>query len=559
MRPVLRRAALGIACLSALVVAGCGRRVAPNAPITWAPADTPYLFANFKGTPEDVTKAWAGASDAMMSARIQQFGRLADAFGQNDPTVAAVLNAIQGELANVHSAKELAQATGFSQSALYAIYGVGDVPVARIELASFDTFNAFWARVEKRAGITMPTASVDNQAFRVIGGANGKLHFLVAVEGRQLVMTIAPAGASPAMLKRLLGLAKPASNAADKLARIDSQHDYGDYGSGFLDLPRLFANLHDGKDAVTQEFARDLGGSLANPACAGEFASFANQAPLISGGMHAYTATQIRASLDAQLSPALLGALTALKQPVPGMDEKSGKSMFDLVLALPLQKWQAFIKGRAEAAAQKTYRCPALQSLNDFARTAANPPVQMPPEAASMLGFRVVLDKWDVGPQIAGRALMASSDPVELAQKIQQTLPQFAMKTIPTDGKPLAFDLPPRLQAMLGGGSQGWIAVNANALAMGAGDGEDSGTAAMLTAPAGKGDALMRVHLDGRMYQVLGSWIGRLAATGPSANQAQVQEQVAMFNQMGKLVGSADVEVKLDDTGLHVESDVKHR
>ena len=559
MRPVPRRAALGFACLSALIVTGCGRHVAPNAPITFAPADTPYVFANLRAAPESVTQAWGQDGGALLSARIRQFGQLADVFGQSDPTIAAVVDAIKDELAGISSGKELVQATGFSQSALYAIYGVGDVPVARVELASPDTFKAFWARVEKRAGVTTPPATVDNQTYSAVGGADGKLHLLVAVEGKQLVITIAPANAGPTMLKQLLGMAKPASNAADKLARIDSQHDYSDYGSGFVDLPRLFDNLYGGKDAITWEIAKDLGGSLANPACGGEFASLAGQAPLLTGGMHTYTAAQITASIDAQLSPALLGALTTLKQPVPGMGGKIDNLMFDVVLALPLQRWQAFIKGRAEAAARKSYQCPALQSLNDFAKTAANPPVQMPPEAASLLGVRVVLDKWDVGPQITGRVLVASSNPAELAQKIQQTLPQFALKTIPIDGKPVAFDLPPRVQAMLGGGSQGWIAANANALAMGVGDGEDSETVAMLTAPAGNGDVLMRTHFDGRMYQLLGSWIGRMAALGSPANQAQVQDQVAMFNQMGKLIGSADVDVKLDDRGLHIESDVKHR
>ena len=559
MHPSLRQAALAAACVSALVLTGCGKHIAADAPITFAPADTPYLLANFTGAPADVTAAWGQANDAMVSARIQQLGKFAELVGPKAPEVAQILDAVQAELANVHSSKELAQTMGLSQSGLFAIYGIGDVPVARIELASPDTFKAFWARVEKRAGVTTPTATLDKQAYWAIGGAHAKLHLLVAVEGRQLVATLAPTNASADMLKELLGLTKPAGNASDRLARIDSQHGYGDYGSGYLDLPKLFANLYDGKDAVTQEFAKDLGGSLANPACASEFASLAKQAPLASAGFQTYTAKEIRGSIDVQLSPALLGALAALKQPVPGMDATSDDLMFDMVLALPLKKWQAFIQDRAKAAAEKTYQCPALQSLNKFAATAANPSVQMPPDAASLLGFRLVLDKWDIGPQIAGRALVASSNPTELARKIQQTLPQFALKTIPTDGRPVAFDLPPRAQAMLGGGSQGWVAANANALAMGIGDGEDARLGDTLTAPAGNGDLLLRMHFDGKMYQLLGSWMGRFAAMAPAESQARLQQQVVMFNQMSKMVESGDVDVKLDASGMRVTTDVKHR
>jgi hypothetical protein len=562
MRPVLRRAALAAACVSALALAlaGCGNHVASNAPITYAPADTPYLFANTKAVPGDVANAWGQANDKLMSMRIQQLGHFADAFGQKDPGVATVLDAIRDELADVHSVKDMEQATGFSRSALYAFYGIGDVPVMRVELASPDAFKAFWSRVEKRAGVTTPTAKIGAQNYWVIGGNDAKLHLLVAIEDKQLVLTAAPANASEDLLKQLLGLTKPSSNAVDRLARIDSDNGYGEYGSGYVDLPKLFANLFDGKDPVTREFAKDLGGdATANPACASEFASLAGQAPLASIGFTTYTAKEIRGGVDVQLSSALLGALTALKQPVPGMGEQSDHSMFDMVLALPLEKWQAFIKGRAEAAAAKTYQCPALQSLNKFANTAANPPVQMPPEAASMLGFRVVLDKWDIGPQIAGRVLVASSNPAELAQKIQQTMPQFALKSITTDGKPVAFDLPSRLQAMLGGGNQGWIAANANALVVGIGDGEDAKLGNALNAPAGNGDTLLRMHFDGKMYPLLGSWISRFAAAMPATSQAQVQQQVAAFNLMGEMIQSADMDVKLDGKGLHIDSVVEHR
>jgi hypothetical protein len=557
MRPVLRRTVFAAACLAALVLAGCGKHVASNAPITYAPADTPYLFANFKGAPADVTDAWSQTDSTSMHVR--QLGMLATRIGGKNPAAAKILEAMQAELANVHSSKELAQAVGFSQSGLFAIYGIGDVPVMRSELASPDAFKAFWARVEKRAGITAPTAKLDNQTYWVIGGADAKVHMLVAIEGKQLVATVAPAQASPALLKQLLGLGKPAKNASDRLAGINSDHGYGEYGSGYIDLPKLFANLYDGKDAVTQEFAKDLGGSLADPACAGEFASIANQAPLVSAGFQTYSAQEIRGTVDIRLAPSLLGALTALKQPVPGMDSASDDSVFDLVLALPLQKWQTFMQERARAAAEKTYRCPALQSLNKFARTAANPPVQMPPEAASLLGLRVVLDSWEAGPQIAGRVLVASSNPAALAQRIQQTLPQFALKTLSTDAKPVAFDLPARVQATLGGGSQGWIAANDKALVIGAGNGEEAKLAEALNAPAGDGERLFRMHFDGKMYGVLASWMGRLAAMAPAESQAQFEQQAAMFQQMGKVVASGDADAKLDDKGLHFDIGVKHR
>ena len=561
MRPVLRRAALAAACVSALMLAACGKHVASNAPITWAPADTPYLFANFESTPQDVRQAWNPTSDGSIQASLEQLGRYADKMDQHDPNVAKVVDAIEAELADAHSAQQFADTVGLSQSALFAFYGVGDVPVARVQLASPDKFNAFWARVEKRAGITTPTGTVGKQGYWIIGGANAKVHLLIAIEGDQLVATIAPASASEAMLGQLLGTSKPASNASGRLAGIDSRHGYGDYGSGYVDLPKLFANALDGKDATTREFVKDLGlgDATSHPACAGEFASLAEQAPLASMGYQAFTAKQLRMSVDVDLSPSLVGALTALKQPVPGMVSKSDDSMFDMVLALPLRKWQAFIKDRATAAASKSFQCPALQSLNEFAQTASNPPMQMPPEAASMLGIRLALDKWEIGPQIAGRMLVASSDPASLTAKIQQTLPQFALKTIPNDGKPVAFDLPPNAQAMLGSGNQGWIAASPTAIAAGIGDGEEAKVASALNAPAGNGDTLMRMHMDGKAYALTASWFERFAARLPATSQAQTQQTVEMLKRWGRIVKSQDMDVKLDAKGLHFEGTVLHQ
>lgn len=558
MRPALSRAVLVAACFATLALAGCGRRTPANAPIAWAPADTPWLIAKTQATPADLAEAWTNG--ALIAARIRQLGSYARLVGADSPALAKVLDAVQGELADVHSLDALAQATGLSESAPFAFYGIGDAPVIRYELASPDAFRAFWKRVEKRAGTVTPTATLDGQSYWVIGGAGARVHVLVAIEGSQVVATFAPAAAGPDLLKPLLGLTKPARNAADRLGRIDSRHDYLESSaSGYLDLPRLFANLTDGKDAVTQAFAKAIGVPTADPTCAGELQSLARQVPLATGGMQTYTTKQASGSLDVELSPELRGALDALKQPVPGMAATGDHSIFDVVLAAPVQKWHAFIKGRAEAAARHTWQCPALKSLNDFAKMAVNPPAQMPPEAASLLGFRVVVDTWTDGGQIAGRGLVASSDPAALARHIQQTLPQFALKTIPMDGKAVAFDLTPRLAAMLGGNAQGWVAADPHALVLGVGADEGARMPATLSADPGNGDRLMRVHLDGRVYGLLGAWLGRLADDVPGASHASIRQQAAALSEMGKLVASGDMDVKLDDAGLHFEADVEHR
>lgn len=557
MRTALRRAAATAACLAALALVGCGQRVSPDAPITFAPADTPWLVANFKPVPADLAAAWAEVADVGTAAQVRQLGAYARMLRADPPSIARVLDAVQAELADVHSRAGVARTLGLAQSGLFAFYGIGDVPVLRVELASPDVFKAFWQRVEQRAGISAPTANINRQDYWTVGGADARVNLLVAIEGRQLVVTLAPTGAGADMLKALLGLAKPGRNAVDRLARINGEHGYTAYGSGYLDLPRLFANLFDGKDAVTRAFAKGVGAPPDHPACASEFASLARQVPVASMGTTAYTTRELRRSLDIGLAAGLRGALAALRQPVPGMEATPDASLFNWVMALPVQKWQAFLAGRAKAAATKAWQCPALQRLNQFARTAANPPVQLPPELDSLLGFRLVLDQPDQDWQIAGRVLVASSDARAWAGKVEQTLPQFALKSIPSDGKPVAFDLPPNLRPMLGGSGQGWIAANAHAVAIGVGDDEGAKLPEMLGAAAGHGDTLLRMHADGRMYPWLAGWIERFAAPMPPDRQAEARQTAAMLERMGRAVASQDLAVKVDDTGFHVQIDTR--
>ena len=556
MRPVLRHATLAAACLSALVLAGCGSHVASNAPITYAPADTPYLLANFKGAPADANAAWNQANDAMLPSRVQQFQQLAKLTSQNDPKIAAVLRAIGDEFAGVKTQQELAQKMGFKPGGLLALYGIGDVPVFRVELASPDAFKSFWNDIEKRSGVKADVATIGSQQYWRVAPATSKVALAVAIEGKQLVLTVLPTGASDAVIKQLLGVTKPSSNAASRLASIDSEHGYGEYGSGYVDLPKLVAATFNQKDAVTAAFAQALGAPASDPACASEFASLANQVPLISMGFNTYTAKQVSGSIDAKVSASLLGALTALRQPVPGMDAGNDNSVFDLVVAAPVQKWQAFIADRAKAAASHKYECKALQGLNQFALQSAAPS-KLPPEASSIEGVRVVLDKLDLGMQMAARGVVFSSNPAQLTQDLQKSVPQFAATNIPTDGKTATFALPPAAQATFGS-PNGWITSNAHGVAIGVGQGSDATLVGILSDPAGNGDRLLRMHFDGKLYPVMAGWLSRFSAMAPAQTRANLDSSIASMQALGKIVKSADSAVSVDGTGVHMTFSMQH-
>jgi hypothetical protein len=563
----MRRIALVSACVSLFLLAGCGKKtVEDTAPLSFAPADTPYLYANFKPLPDDVRQAMNKRTFALMQYSAASYKRMAQVLAANNPDISRVLEEIADEMSGIKTPQQLEQATGFSQQAHFAFYGIGLAPVARVELANPDAFRGLVSRIEKSIGQSFAVAKLENQEYWNIGGAGDKLHLLLAIEpNRQLVATLAPTNADPALLKQLLGLSKPDHGAAERLSDIDGAHGYTDYGSGYLDLPKLLARLSDPKDPVTLAYAAALGAPApsSDPSCPAEFASIGAQMPLASFGVEQFDADHVRGSLDVSLSAPLRGMLANLKQPVPGMAATSDDSLLDLVFALPLQKVQAFWQARAQAVAAQPYKCPTLASLNEGFKSMATAlqQQQMPPQVASLLGFRIVLDKLVLGggpassPQMAARLQVASTDPDALLQLAQKNLPQLAITEVKADGKPIAVTLPPQLQSLAGGASQGWIAADQHSIGIAIGDGEDTRLASMLTADAGDGSGLMRMHFDGKLYGTFADFSDSLVAKMPPAMQPQLQQQGEMMRLYAKWLRSVDARVTLDDEGLHLQGE----
>ena len=563
----MRRFAVVSGCVALLLLAGCGKKAVENtAPLSFAPADTPFLYANFKPLPDDVRQAMNKRTFALMQSSAASYKRMAQVLAANNPDLSRVLDEIATEMAAIKTPQQLEQSTGFSQQAHFAFYGIGLAPVARIELANPDAFRGLVSRIEKSIGQPFAVARLDNQAYWTVGAAKDKLHLLLAIEPHgQLVATLAPADADPALLKQLLGLSKPEHSAADRLSDIDGSRGYTDYGSGYLDVSRLMARVSDPKDPVTLAYAAALGAPApsSDPSCPAEFASIGAQLPLASFGVEDFEPDHIRASLDVSLSAPLRGLLANLKQPVPGMADKPDDSLFDLVLALPLKKIQAFWQSRAQAVAAAPYKCPSLASLNQgFKSMATGLQQQMPPQLASLLGIRVVLDKLVLGSgpaaptQVALRLAVASADPDALLKEAQKNLPQLALTDVKADGKPIAVALPPQLQSATGGASQGWIAADQHAIGLAIGAGEDTRLAAMLTADAGDGSGLMRLHFDGKLYGIFADFSDSLTAKMPPAMQPQLQQQGAMMRLYAKWLRSVDGKLTLDDEGMHMQFDV---
>src|SRR5690606_27961953 len=130
---------------------------------------------------------------------------------------------------------------GVRQDARVAFYGVGILPVLRMELGNVDAFRATIARIEQKAGAKMPVTRFGEMEAWIFGDKD--VQAVMAIEGGHLVLAMMPAKADESMQRRVLGLDRPRESLAgsDALAAFNTARGYLPYGSGWVDTRRLVA------------------------------------------------------------------------------------------------------------------------------------------------------------------------------------------------------------------------------------------------------------------------------------------------------------------------------
>src|SRR5262249_33692938 len=131
------RLSVAAACAFALLLAACSREPeAPHGvPLSFVPADTPYVYANIDPLPAALTEQWA---KPMQDYWPRMFDMYEAALNQSRPhaseeTLRLVL-AVLDEL-KTHASWARLREFGIKPDARLAFYGIGLVPVLRLELA----------------------------------------------------------------------------------------------------------------------------------------------------------------------------------------------------------------------------------------------------------------------------------------------------------------------------------------------------------------------------------------------------------------------------------------
>jgi len=549
---------LAVAC-AVLGLAACGKKADTSDPLAFIPADTPYVVANVEPLPEATVQVFAAQMKVFWPVMFEQFAPVVTEL-EKDPKhadAARVVRALYDELAPRDTPDKLAE-IGLGMKVRSAFYGVGLIPVLRVELADADAFRAAVARVEAKSGAKLGTGRIGDQDLWIVGAED--VQGLIAIQGRHLVATLAPTSADEALKRRLLGLDRPESSlaASGELAALNSAEGYLPYGSGWVDLRRVVALID--RDPGYQAFAKlatETPPAL-DATCRAEAEAIVAHMPRASFGYTALDAGHMTMRSLLELDPALAQSVQALAVPPPG-SASTASGLLDLSLSVPVLKLKDFVEKQADAIIAAPYRCEALAFLNGGATDLkAKIGQTVPPPLSDLTGLRISLDRfgWTADkPDFAAKLLVASGDPATLVSMAQLAVPALRDVQIRPDGTPVDLALPPEAAGFVEF-AQAAMVPQALGIAFGTGSaGGDLGS--WIAEPAATDAQLLSFRYSARLYGLIGDATKRFAEAMPEEQRAMMDGQVRMYALYEQWFKHFDQRVQATAKGLVFVQDVE--
>jgi hypothetical protein len=540
----------------ALVAGACSKPAVNGPPLAFVPADTPFVIASTESMPDATRAIWARQMQSVWPTVIGMYENMVTNLPEDgNSDIAAskrVVQAIIDEVRDRDTPEKWAE-VGFSMGARSAFYGVGMVPVVRMELGSSDKFRAMIARIEKNAGASLGTSKVDDQEVRTfkIGSVQG----LIAFEGDQLVLSILPADAATALQRQVLGLDPPAQSmeAAGSLAAFNKSEGFLPYGSGWVDFRRIVALID--RDPGYSAWAHML--SEMPPAldevCRAEIDGIAARAPRLTFGYTRLEGQQMdfRSRLD--LDKSLAQSFIKLSSP-PAGSAAPFTALYDIAMSLPVLKVKDFLIERSDAVVAAPFKCAELASWNEAARELKQQLTQtVPPPFSDLTSLRLLFERLDIpaqgNPDVSAAVLIGSSDPAALIDMAKAFVPALTGFELNLDGKtanlpagiiPSGTGFEPAMQ----------IAANDSAIAISIGAGVSPADA--LTAAVASDGQLMRFAYSGKFYDLLGSLVTRYSAAMPEKQRTEMEKQTALYAIYARLIKSVDMHVNATDKGIEM-------
>jgi hypothetical protein len=507
----------------------------------------------------DAAKPDADSTDAAATAAAGTAGNCHGMNAAQRDKALKLIDAVKSEVAgkDVHGLMDL---LGVSPQTHFAVYGIGLVPVLRLELAKPDNLRATIARIETKSGSKLTTAKIGTLDYWVVDGgkSDSPLRGVFAISGKQLVATIAPLKAADPDMRALFGLDKPAKSLAqsDDLAALNKRMGYLTYGTGYFDSARLMAVLKAPPTPLETAFLNSMGGKKPSidPVCAAEYDAIAATWPRASIGYTDLSVKHMALRGVIETKPDIAKDLMRLRAPMPGM-ALAQNGLFDFGFSTNLAVLPELATKYADAVAKSPWKCPQLTGLNESfdksKATLTNP--GFAGYAPMFHGLHAVLDTFamkegQMMPEFSGVLAIGSDNPASLLAMAGAVSPDIAKLGLKPDGVPKA--LPPIQGSPLTQPMQ--AAMTDKMLGVSIGAGEEAKLGDMMKIDPAQ-QPLFAGGAKGEVYHVFAQYMRKLSASMPEpASKQSMEQQAKMMDMYADWFKRIDVRVELTDTGIEL-------
>ena len=555
--------------LSLSATADAAKRKAKDL-LSYIPADTPYVAAFAKPFPDELQDRFDPVIDQTLSAyrRVIQHeiekSLAEESESEEDAEEAARFQDAMNELLSLMSLEGLRNA-GIDRGSLFALYGDGVLPVARIAPTDHEAFAAALDRLEAKAGETMAVGSIGRETYRYVDA--DKMRFVIATIGRDVVFTLVPVDYSDESMERTLGLSKPRNSLARSrdIKKMAKEYGFTDHLISYIDVERVaaaFLGDADGRNAEVLA-ALDYDISEISATCRSEFADLAAIVPRIVVGYTEVGTEALRTSMVVEMRDDIAAGLATLPAPVPGLGPDLG-GLFSFGFSMDPMALRNFYEARLDAMEAEPFECEELAELQAGVAKGREALAQpLPPVVYSfrgMLANLTGLEGMDIATEtpptsVDATMLFAIENAQDLVTMAAMMSPEIAALNLLPDGKAKKLDLPQL--AMVA--EQAFAALSEGGLSVSLGEAAEQNAETMLAADVDESRPFVSMSMDAaKYYDFIGDAM-MAAEEDEAGEELPVEMRAAMRDIMvssGSLYERMLMNVHLTERGIEFDTRV---
>jgi len=496
--------------------------------LTYIPADTPYAIANTQRMPRKDLEVLLNKLSPIYAGFAKDIQAMIAEEGLADKPKGKVLKVLVDELITDFSVEKM-ENIGLKPDAYMALFGLGPLPIVRLEIADADKLKAFLSRLETEAGEKMPVAQHEGKPYWRIEIEEVVISVLT-LDG-QLVAGLAPTSFHEKTLPYLFGK-KPDQSLAGSghLAKLIKDFNFKGYGTGFIDFKQITEIAFGKGSALANESwaALDTKQEAVSEVCQKEVGELVDQMPRLVFGYSEFSTQRMVQKIILELETTLATDLQKLTAPVPGMGSSSG--LINIGLGFNAVEAQKFLLAVAQGRADTPYQCELLADMNDMGKPENIAPLMMvlPPFAADIKGINLEVKEVEMPkegmmapPKSKLHAVLHADNPQNLYGMAAMMLPGAAELGLKPDG--VVHPVPPTVIPPFVDAPH--IAMSDKAIGLSIGEGMNASLAQFMAAPSAPDQPVFSISYDMGLMAEMARPAMTMAMAGMEPEMAEIMEQ----------------------------------